>query len=511
MRGVGRFLGFAGLVLLVFGLLSFALTRRFDLWTAIHVAGGGMLVAVSGVANLAGVRRTVARRGTRERAQALVGAVLFAGILVAANVLAARFPWRWDATENKIHTLAPATRALAANLKAPVALMAVFQPADPARREIEPLLRRLAEASPKLTWRFVDPDREALLVRQLGVTQDKVVVARAGETTAQTTGDPRAGIGEGALANLLLRVTRTGPRTVYVVIGDGEPSPEDLQDPAGLGLLARALSDANFAPKPLLLSTAQAVPQDALLVVLAGPKKPLPAHDVDLLRAYLGRGGRLLALLDPGEELGLSPLLTEYGVSLGDTLVVDQQQVPFFGASLGVDPIVQSFPEHAITHNFHERMVLLQARTVDWSGKPTVAGAGGQVIAETGEESWAEKGWREVLATGRVGKDPGEQEGPLPVAVAVSAKSARLVVLGDADLARNANLDTYFNREFLLNAVQWLAGDDALIAERPRGLRPSRLEMTDVEMRRLFRFSVLLLPEALLIVGLGIWWRRRTL
>jgi len=72
----------------------------------------------------------------------------------------------------------------------------------------------------------------------------------------------------------------------------------------------------------------------------------------------------------------------------------------------------------------------------------------------------------------------------------VTAKSARLVVLGDADLARNANLDTYFNREFLLNAVQWLAGDDALIAERPRGLRPSRLEMTDVEMRRLFRFSV---------------------
>jgi hypothetical protein len=30
-------------------------------------------------------------------------------------------------------------------------------------------------------------------------------------------------------------------------------------------------------------------------------------------------------------------------------------------------------------------------------------------------------------------------------------------------------------------------------------------------MWRLFRFSVLLLPEALLIVGLGIWWRRRTL
>jgi ABC-type uncharacterized transport system involved in gliding motility auxiliary subunit len=511
VRGVGRFLGFAGLVLLVFGLLSFALTQRFDLWTAIHVAGGGLLVVVSGAANLAGVRRTVARRGTRERAQALLGALLFAAILVAGNVLAARFPWRYDATESKIHTLAPATRALVRNLSTPVELFAVFQPADAARREIEPLLRRLAEAGPKLTWRFVDPDREALLVRQLGVTQDKVVVARAGETIAQSAGDARAGIGEGALANLLMRVTRKGPRTVYVVIGDGEPSPEDLQDPGGLGLLARALTDANFAPKPLLLSTQQAVPGDARLVVLAAPRKPLPAHDVELLRQYMGKGGRLLVLVDPGEELGLTLLLGEYGVTLGDTLVVDQQQVPFFGARLGVDPIVESFPEHPITKGFRERIVLLQARTVDWAASPAASGAQGQVIAETGDESWAESGWREALANGRVRQDPGEEEGPLGVAVAATKGESRLVAVGDADFARNANLDTYFNREFLLNAVQWLAGEDELIAERPRGLRPSRLEMTDLEMWRLFRFSVLLLPEALLIVGLGIWWRRRTL
>lgn len=510
MRGVLRFLGFAGLVLLVFGLLSLALTRRFDFWTAVHVAGGGILVAASGAANLAGVRRTVARRGTRERAQALVGALLFAGIVVAGNLLAVHFPWRWDATANKIHTLAPATRALVRGLPADVELLAVFQPSDPARAEVEPLLRRFAEAGGRLRYRFVDPDREALLVRRLGVTQDKVVVAVAGETSAQSTGDPRSGISEGALANLLSRVTRTGPRTVYVVVGDGEPSPEDLEDPRGLGVFARALADANFSPKPLLLSTASSVPGDALLVVLAGPAKPLPGHDTELLSAYLGRGGRLLVLLDPGEDVGLLPLLAPYGVVPGDTLVVDQQQVPFFGARLGVDPIVESFPEHPITHHFKERIVLLQARTIAWND-PGRAGVRGQVIAETGAESWAESGWREALTQGRVRKDPGEEEGPLPVVVAATAGKSRLVVLGDADLARNANLDTFFNREFLLNAVQWLAGEDELIAERPRGLRPSRLEMTDVEMWRLFRLSVLLLPEALLIVGLGIWWRRRTL
>lgn len=510
LRGIGKFLGFAGLVLLVFGIFSYSQTQRFDLWTAVHVAGGGMLVAFSGAANYAGFQRTVARRGTRERAQALIGALLFAGILVAVNVLVARFPWRWDATANKIHTLAPSTRALIQGLAQPVQLLAVYKPADSARAEVEPLLRRFGEAGSNLRWRFVDPDREKPLVDRLGVTQDKVVVAVAGEASAQSTGDPRSGISEGALANLLSRLTRTGPRTVYVVVGDGEPSPQDLEDPRGLGVFARALADANFTPKPLLLATASSVPGDALLVVLAGPVKPIPAHDADLLSAYLGRGGRLLVLLDPGEDVGLSPLLTPYGVAPGDNLVVDQQQVPFFGARLGVDPIVESFPEHPITRHFRERIVLLQARTIAWND-PERAGVQGQVIAETGDASWAESGWREALTQGRVRRDPGEQEGPLPVAVAVAAGKARLVVLGDADLARNANLDTFFNREFLLNAVQWLGGEDELIAERPRGLRPSRLEMTDVEMWRLFRLSVLLLPEALLIVGLGIWWRRRTL
>ena len=140
-------------------------------------------------------------------------------------------------------------------------------------------------------------------MRQLGVTQDKVVVARAGETTAQSAGDARAGIGEGALANLLMRVTRKGPRTVYVVIGDGEPSPEDLQDPGGLGLLARALTDANFAPKPLLLSTQQAVPGDARLVRAGGTTQAAPgARRGPACASTWGREGACSCSSTPGKS-----------------------------------------------------------------------------------------------------------------------------------------------------------------------------------------------------------------
>jgi hypothetical protein len=85
------------------------------------------------------------------------------------------------------------------------------------------------------------------------------------------------------------------------------------------------------------------------------------------------------------------------------------------------------------------------------------------------------------------------------------------VTIGDSDLAVNQSLGAFFNREFLLNAVQWLVGNEELIAERPRGLRPSRLMMTTDDLTNLFRLGVLFLPETLLIVGLGVWWRRRSL
>jgi ABC-type uncharacterized transport system involved in gliding motility auxiliary subunit len=507
------FTSFAGIVLFLFGLISYAMTRTFDAWTAIHVAGGGALLVASLVLNFAGFRRTVKERGTREVAQAAGGTLLFAAILVSVNVLAVRHPWRYDATESKIHTLSDQSVAIVRNLDQPVELLAFFESGDPSRGQIAEILDRYAAEAGKLTWRFVDPVKEPELATQAGVRERNVLVARVGPTTAQTAGDPNAGITEGAVTNLLLKVTRPGPKVIYVLSGHGEPALEDRQSAGGLAGLGEALQAENFEVRPLLLSTAPKVPDDAALVLVAGPKKQLLPHEVDELRAYLSRGGRVLLMLDPGIEAGLGPMLADYRVLVGDDMIVDQEEVPFFGARLGVDPLVEDFPPHPITKDFKERVVLLQARSVDAGEIGGDPGVGAQVIARTRPASWAEKDYVAMLSTGRVSKDAADREGPIPVAVAAGAgdDGARLVVVGDSDLATNENLGAFFNREFLLNAAQWLTGNEELIAERPRGLRPSRIDMTEGDFANLFRLGVLLLPEALLIVGLGVWWRRRSL
>jgi len=185
------------------------------------------------------------------------------------------------------------------------------------------------------------------------------------------------------------------------------------------------------------------------------------------------------------------------------------------GPRLGLAPIVEDFPPHAMTRNLGGEVVLFEARSVrpapEAPGNADIA-----VLARTRAESWAEHDYPAMFEEGAAGQDEADLAGPVPVAVAASWQAtggaeSRLLVIGDADLARNAALNRFFNLEFLTAGVQWLIGNEELIAEGPRGWRPSRLDMTDADYRNIFRLSVLLLPEAVVLLGLAVWWRRRSL
>ena len=525
MREAMGLLGLAGIVLLVFGLVPFVLSGVFDLWTALHVTGGGILVATAGALNFANLRRTLASRGARERLRVAAGGLLFVGLLITVNVIAARHPRSWDATENRIHTLSEKTLAVIRGLEQPVELIAFVAGGSPARGDLGELLERFATESPALTWRFADPVREPELATELGVRDEGVVVARLGSVSARGSGHTTFGWTEGALTHLLLKVSRPGPRVIYALSGHGEGAPDDAGSPDGLGLLAAALAEESFEVRSLLLSAEARVPEDTALLVIAGPVKPLTEHEVEQIEAWIDRGGRVLLMVDPGTAVGLGELLASYRIAIRDDVIVDPGRAPFVGSPLGLATIVDDFPAHPITRGFHERIALDRARSVDVlsSGRLPGVAVEAAVLARTGERAWAERDFETMIESRRVDRSGEETTGPLPVAVAARAPrpgeprgtssppEARWVVIGDSQIARNVGIGVYFNREFLLNAVEWLVGNEPLIAAGPRGLRPSRLDMTRADYRNLFRFAVLLLPEILVILGLSVWWWRRSL
>lgn len=525
MKEALRIAGYAGTVLLLFGLLSFAFSGNFDLWTAVHVAGGGVLVLASLAANLGGVLRTVAARGTRQRAAAVTGTLVFAALVVTLNVLAARFPKTWDATESKVYTLGDKTLAILTHLDKPVEIAAFVTAGDRGHGGLDTLLARYAARSKQLAYRFIDPEKDPQEADRFGVTRPGILAARCGDVKAVSEPGASGVFDEGEVTTLILKVTRPGGKRLYALTGHGEPELSDIETPAGLGGLASVLKDDNVEIRPLFLATVEAVPDDAAAVILAGPVKPLIPHELDALRTYLAHGGRLLAMINPGVDSGLAPLLADYQLVLNDDMIVDKEEIAFLGARLGLDPIVEDFPPHPITKGFRQRIRLSQARSITIKVEGGLPGVIAQPLARTHESAWGETQWKSMMTTGHVAKEDDDHAGPLVVAATATAKivppgkpgsdeparEARLVVVGDSDWAVNGNLGAFFNREFLINALHWLGGAEDLIVGPQKTLRASRLDMTQADQRNLFRFGVLLLPEVLLIGGLVAWLRRKAL
>jgi ABC-type uncharacterized transport system involved in gliding motility auxiliary subunit len=139
-------------------------------------------------------------------------------------------------------------------------------------------------------------------------------------------------------------------------------------------------------------------------------------------------------------------------------------------------------------------------------------------LARTSDTSWAEADLVGIFEKQTAKFDQGDIKGPITVAAAVEANldqlkrgkgTARLVVFGDTDFAANQFIENFFNQDFIMNSIDWLAGQANAISIRPRTLRASRFNLTIAQFDAVFVLSVLLLPELLLIVGIAVWWERR--
>jgi ABC-type uncharacterized transport system involved in gliding motility auxiliary subunit len=89
--------------------------------------------------------------------------------------------------------------------------------------------------------------------------------------------------------------------------------------------------------------------------------------------------------------------------------------------------------------------------------------------------------------------------------------AARLVVVGDSDFATNAFFGLQGNGDLFLNAVRWLAADEDFIAIRPKEPQDRPLTLTESQARTSFYVSMILFPLAILVAGVTVWVRRRTL
>jgi ABC-type uncharacterized transport system involved in gliding motility auxiliary subunit len=482
------------------------------------------------VVYMAGQWREIGRLFSRRQAQqgtlAGMSLLIVLGILIAVNYIGARQSKRWDLTASKQFTLSEQTRNILQKLDAPLHIMVFAR--DQEAQPLRDSLREYEHASSQVTTEYIDPDTRPNIAQQNQVQQYNTMIfnhkGRSERITTNTEQD---------ITNAIIKVVSGRQPKVYFTQGHGEKDPTST-DRGGYNGITEAMKQDNYVVERVSIAQQNSVPQDASVVVVAGPQTDFFPNEIEALKKYLSGSGKLLLALDPPEGTKAAPLpnlialAKEWGVDVGNDVVMDQSGMgQLFGAgATPAMPVVINYPAHPISDRFEFMTLYPLARSIT----PVSGGVGGrtaQPIAETSNASWAETDLTTLFekSTARFDEGSADRRGPIVLGAATSLNTeeapkpdtppdaprpeTRVVVFGDSDFAANAYLGAQGNRDLFLNAVGWLSQQENLIAIRPREAADRRLTLTAGQQSTLWYVTLVGIPACIFAAGVLTWWRRR--
>jgi ABC-type uncharacterized transport system involved in gliding motility auxiliary subunit len=473
------------------------------------------------------IARSFSGRHARFGTLAAASVVVVVAILVAINYLAERRNKRWDLTEVKQFSLSDQTKKILDGLQKPLQLK-VFTRSDDFER-FRDRLDQYEYASKQVKVEYVDVEKYPTRANQYQVQTVGTVIVEHDGRVERVTSDS-----EQEITNAIVKAVSGKQHKIYFVEGHGERTP-DASDNGGYSSIASGLTAENFTHDKLVLAQNKDVPADASILVVAGPKTDFFAAELDMIKRYLARGGKILFMIDPPEKPEAPPLtsllalLKEWAIEVDTNVVVD---VSGMGQLLGTGaevPVAARYEQHAITDRFKLLTAYRLARSVT-AVSGGVNGRTAQTLVQTGPNSWAETDIKRLMTSGEVSRDTdkGDKAGPVSLAAAVSAPvpdapdtstegnkdapprpETRIVVFGDSDFAANAWLGIPGNRDLFMNTINWLAQQENMISIRPRDPKDSRMTLTADQQRRIFWITVVIIPGLILLAGVQTWWRRR--
>ncbi len=502
--------------------------------------------------------RKLAPRG-RALARLRMGTVMLVLTVIVVNLFGRRIGGRLDLTPGKAYTLSPATKAILANLPDRVTIR-FFVSDDNAlppevtldKRNVDDLLADFRSAgSGNVRLVVLDPADDPAIAEEaqsLGVPAVQFSVSRKSEfevkegyfglavqyadqhetiPAIQGTDDL-----EYRLASFIRGLTREGRSTVGLYV---EPPPMGQQQGATYSGLEGALSES-YDVRRITLETDSLDPGDLSVVVLAGTRQAMADSVADkFARFFEGGGGALVMargmqmqavrnqMMAVEGSVGWNRMLEPFGVRIENNLVFDlasnhPASMPGrFGNVLVSYPFwLRSLSTHASNINRDIASVFLP-----WtSGIDTTGATPGSItpLLVTSLNSAAEE--RAVMIDPQRTQFPPVGNNPLLTAVQVnpgtstdSAQSGRLIVVGNPDFASDQWIGSARqNVAFVLNAVDWLAQEEGLIAIRAKDRSPPTLVFEGERTADLVHYGNLIgVPFLLSLFGAFRLWRRKRL
>lgn len=313
---------------------------------------------------------------------------------------------------------------------------------------------------------------------------------------------------EGLLTSAVAYVTSENTSPVYQVQGHGEQS------------LEQAFSDGvkkeNIILEDLTLLTSEGVPENAAGVMILSPTGDLNEEDAEKLIDYLDQGGKILLTTSYTdyfrEEMpNLTKVLEYFGLSVGDGLIVEQDQDMMYQSPLYLLPEVEA--DSLTTGVFGKTYDFIMMPYTQPILITETEGVTVTPLLSTSLSSYSKTGLKD---SGEITKEQGDAQGPFAVGVHAvktldSEKTAEIIVYSsDMLFTETSNQYTMDNNLTLFtNAVSTMGGKTESVSIPVKSYQTERVTVPMASSIRLAILFMGIIPVGLLVIGIVVWARRK--
>ncbi|PYP21285.1 MAG: hypothetical protein DMD53_07260 [Gemmatimonadetes bacterium] len=497
------------------------------------------------------MRRKLTRRGATLQRLRLGTALVALGVVVV-NLLGRHIGGRLDLTPGRAFTLSRATKQMLGSLPDLVTIKLFASASLPSevaflKRDVDDLLgdyRGAGHGKVRVAVRDPSADTAALReARQLGIpavqfnvlgrSELQVKEGYLGVAVQYAEGVKTIPFVQegGDLEYRLTSEIRALTHRERPVVGVSETSD-------ATSVRARRSFDAlqeqlgrTYTARPLTLGDS-AIAEDVKVLVLIGAPDSLRGRQQERLEQFLRRGGGALVMasgmaLNPGTPVAYARpvawnrVLKPYGVQIHSDMAFDLASNERIAVPAQFGQVLVSYPLwlRALSTKASPVNAQLNAVLLPWASTIDTTGAAPGSVTPLLATSRA-GGLQQVTAFLTPAREfPRDSLARRLMAVQVNPLArdtapplrGRLVVVGSADFASDRYAgNSPENVVFALNAVDWLAQDDALIAIRSKNRAPAPLAFTSGTKRDAVKYGNLIgIPVLLVAVGAARLWRRR--
>ncbi len=461
----------------------------------------------------------------------LIVAVVVIAVLV--NVLVGMADLKLDLTANKLFSLSDVTKNELKGLKQEVEIIGLFDDgkigSGSEYKEVTDLLS-LYEKNSNITVKYIDPEKNPGIMNDLD--PDDTMDLRSTDFIIKSTINGKdkkkkleyydlfkmemdqstfqpyktGSTAEQGFTGAIKYVTSEKTPVVYFTEGHNEIDVDSQYENLKL-----FLDKNNYLVKKLNLITADTIPEDAELVVIASPKQDITIAEKDVLEAYLKNGGKAIFLFDylendPSYDQ-FNSLLSKYNVAVNYDKVKEtdnNKHLPNDEYTIVLDvPSNSIIPQNSQTLINNSRSISILKNTKEY-------------IKTTSLMSTSENAVGEM-----VNKSRGDDlKGPLDIAVAVenegNAKASKILVMGNASFISNSAADAYgqyynYSITFFLQSMNWMIDKQDEIIVPEKNYEVNQIKINSLQSSIMGGVLIVIFPLMILITGLMVYMRRRHL